>query len=293
MIQSMTGFGAAEGPWGGGHLMVEVRSVNHRFFNPTLKLPGRLQRWEGDIRESLRSRVGRGHVTLLTRLDSAASTDLTVNEARAVAYAGQLRSLRDRLGLAGDVELSTLLRLPDVVRASDEADAMEEGTAEELLAIVGAAVDALVGMRTAEGERLAAELHERLAVLDAAHARIAERAPGRLAEQRDRLRANVRELLDGGMVDEQRLAQEIALLAERLDVQEEIARFGGHVAAFRETISAAGNEPVGKRLGFLLQEMLREANTTGSKANDAAIVADVLVIKEELERLREQVENVE
>ena len=293
MIQSMTGFGAAEGPWGGGHLMVEVRSVNHRFFNPTIKLPGRLQRWEGEIREALRVRVGRGHVTLMTRLDTAASAGLTVDEARAVAYAGQLRALRDRLGLAGDVELSTLLRLPDVVRASDEADAMAEGTADELLAVVATAVDGLIAMRTAEGERLAAELQDRLVVLEAAHGRIAARAPARLVEQRDRLRANVRELLDGGAVDEQRLAQEIAMLAERMDVQEEIARFGGHVTAFRETIGAPGGEPVGKRLGFLLQEMLREANTTGSKANDAAIVADVLVIKEELERLREQVENVE
>jgi uncharacterized protein (TIGR00255 family) len=129
--------------------------------------------------------------------------------------------------------------------------------------------------------------------MEAAMARISERAPSRLVEQRDRLRAAVRELSDVATVDEQRLAQEIAILADRLDVQEEIARFASHVVAFRAALDGQVAEPVGKRLGFLLQELLREANTTGSKANDATIVRDVLLIKEELERIREQVENVE
>jgi uncharacterized protein (TIGR00255 family) len=119
------------------------------------------------------------------------------------------------------------------------------------------------------------------------------RAPARVVEQRDRLRTAVRELADGISVDEARLAQEIALLADRLDVQEELSRFRAHIAAFRDNLEAASPDGIGKRLGFLLQEMLREANTAGSKGNDAAIVADVLMIKEELERIREQVENLE
>jgi uncharacterized protein (TIGR00255 family) len=123
--------------------------------------------------------------------------------------------------------------------------------------------------------------------------RIARRAPVRLIEQRDRLRQAVNELTAGVAVDEQRLAQEVAILADRLDVSEEIDRFRAHVAAFADGLSGASGDPVGKRLGFLLQEMLREANTTGSKANDAAMLADVVLIKEELERIREQVENLE
>jgi uncharacterized protein (TIGR00255 family) len=148
-------------------------------------------------------------------------------------------------------------------------------------------------MRHEEGARLAAFLEERLAAVERALGRIAERAPQRLSEQRDRLREAVRVLTDGLAVDEARLAQEIAILADRLDVSEELARFRSHLAAFRGALRDGGAEPVGKRLGFVLQEMLREANTTGSKANDSAMLADVVGIKEELERIREQVENLE
>jgi uncharacterized protein (TIGR00255 family) len=161
------------------------------------------------------------------------------------------------------------------------------------VAVVAAALDRLDAARADEGQRLAAVLTERLAIVEAALGRIAERAPERLLAQRDRLRAAVRELTDGLAVDEQRLAQEIALLADRLDIAEEQDRFRSHIAAFRAALRAPGGEPVGKRLGFLLQEMLREANTTGSKAADAPILADVIIVKEELERIREQVENLE
>ena len=136
-------------------------------------------------------------------------------------------------------------------------------------------------------------IDERLEVISSALGRIAVRAPERVVEQRDRLRTAVQELSGQVSIDQNRLAQEIALLADRLDVQEELSRFRAHIAAFRENLAAPQPDGVGKRLGFLLQEMLREANTTGSKGNDAAIVADVLQVKEELERIREQVENLE
>jgi uncharacterized protein (TIGR00255 family) len=134
---------------------------------------------------------------------------------------------------------------------------------------------------------------ERLRVIESALARIALRAPARLDEQRQRLRTSIAELAGGVAVDPQRLAQEIAIIADRIDIAEELSRFQAHIAAFRTTVTAPRSDAVGKRLGFLLQEMLREANTTGSKANDAPMLADVVVIKEELERLREQVENAE
>ena len=293
MIHSMTGFGAAEGPWGRGRLLVEVRSVNHRFFNPNLKLSTRLQRWEAEAREALRTRVARGHVTLTARIDEPAAAGMAVDEERVAAYAEQLRQLTVRLGLTGGVDIATILRLPEVMRPAAELSEISDGTLEEFMAVVEEATTGLLEMRGAEGERLATELRERLAVLEAAQQRIAERAPQRLVEHRDRLRAAVNELLDGVVLDEQRLAQEIALLAERLDVQEELTRFGGHLVAFRQALDTAPDEAVGKRLGFVLQEMLRETNTTGSKANDPVLLRDVLIMKEELERLREQVENVE
>ena len=294
MIQSMTGYGAADGPFGRGRVAVELRTVNHRFFNPSFKLPSRLQRWEPELREALRRRVARGHVTLFARLESGPSLGTMVDEERAASYVSQLRALHDRLGLDGGVDLATVLRLPDVLRAAGaEEEAGTEGSAEELLAVVEQAADELAAMRRAEGERLAAELRDRVMAMERAMSRIAERAPARLVEQRDRLRTAVRELTDGVAVDEQRVAQEIAILADRLDVQEEMARFASHVTAFREALDVGAADGVGKRLGFLVQELLREANTTGSKANDAGIVQDVLLIKEELERIREQVENVE
>ena len=296
MIQSMTGYGTAEGPVGRGRVTVEVRSVNHRFFNPSLKLPSRLQRWEGDVREALRRRVARGHVTLSARYEEVATGGVRIDEERARGYVEQLRGLRDRLQLDGAVDVATVLRMPDVLRSEGDGDedaAPAEGSPQELLAVVDQAVEALLRMRRDEGERLATELRERLAVMEGAMSRVANRAPARLVEQRDRLRLAVRELTEGVGVDEQRLAQEIALLADRLDVQEEIARFAAHLAAFRAALASEDAEPVGKRLGFLLQEMLREVNTTGSKANDAALVQDVILMKEELERVREQVENLE
>jgi uncharacterized protein (TIGR00255 family) len=148
-------------------------------------------------------------------------------------------------------------------------------------------------MREAEGARLAVFLEERLHVIEEALERVAARAPARAVEQRDRLREAVRELADGVSIDEGRLAQEVAILADRLDVQEELSRFRSHLSAFRSALRDQGADGVGKRLGFVLQEMLREANTTGSKANDVELTRDVLVIKEELERAREQVENLE
>lgn len=292
MIRSMTGFGAADGDVGSARVSVEIRTVNHRFFNPSLKIPAIYQRWEGEIRDFLRKRIARGHVSLSIRQDrDAAAATLDIDEARLSGYVTQLRGVSTRLGLDPSLDLATLLRLPEVLGSGTEQEA--PGELSELLSVVERAVTALTEMRDAEGARLSTFLHERLQVIADALDRIDARAPQRLVAQRDRLRANVRELADGAGIDEQRLAQEVAILADRLDVQEELSRFRAHLVAFREAMSGPGEEAVGKRLGFLLQEMLREANTTGSKANDIDIRADVMLVKEELERLREQVENLE
>jgi uncharacterized protein (TIGR00255 family) len=292
MVRSMTGFGMADGAVGATRVTVEVRTVNHRFFSPSIKLPPAHARWETEVREALRTRVARGHVTVSVRVERGESAGAGIDEARFADAAAQLRRLRDTHGLDGPVDLGSVLRLPDVISSGrDDDDTV--GSAADLVAVVAAALDRLDAARADEGQRLAAVLTERLAIVEAALGRIAERAPERLLAQRDRLRAAVRELTDGLAVDEQRLAQEIALLADRLDIAEEQDRFRSHIAAFRAALRAPGGEPVGKRLGFLLQEMLREANTTGSKAADAPILADVIIVKEELERIREQVENLE
>jgi uncharacterized protein (TIGR00255 family) len=286
----MTGFGAAEGTVGSARVTVELRSVNHRFFNATIKLPAELSRWEGEVREALRKRLSRGHITLNARVDRGVAGPPLIDEERFGAYVGLLRDLKNRFGLAGDVDVATVLRMPDVMSSISEGS---EGEASDFLALVDAAAVNLVNSRRQEGERLGVYLVERLTIVEGALARITERAPQRLVEQRARTLESVRQLANGVHVDEQRLAMEIAILADRLDVQEELSRFASHVVAFRRSVSDNSDEPVGKRLGFLLQEMLREANTTGSKANDATILSDVVTVKEELERIREQVENLE
>jgi uncharacterized protein (TIGR00255 family) len=288
----MTGFGSADGTVGKVRVSVEVRTVNHRFFNPSIKLPPAFSAWEGDVRESLRGAITRGHaaVTVRTHRDVSDST-AGIDETRFAAYAAHLKSLRDRYGLGGEVDVATILRMPDVlVSAGSDLDE-PGGFPEELVTVLGRALDALTTMRCAEGARIVEFLRARIATVEVAVGRLETRAPQRVIEHRDRLKTAVAELTNGVALDPQRVAQEIAVLADRLDVSEELDRFRAHIAAFRDALDG-GNE-VGKRLGFLSQELLREANTTGSKANDAAMMHDVVEIKEELEKIREQVDNLE
>ncbi|HET7586282.1 MAG TPA: YicC/YloC family endoribonuclease [Gemmatimonadaceae bacterium] len=293
MIRSMTGFGTAAGTVGPHRVTVELRSVNHRFFSPSIKLPPTLTRWEPEVREVLRRGIRRGHVTLVARLERGSASGAVVNEERFAAYVVELRTLRQRYALGEGPDLATVLRLPDVLTGGEPAED-GEGGGEELSRITSEALQALGAMRAAEGERLSALLTERLAIVEQALGRVAARAPERLVTERDRLRKAIEDLTAGVALDPARVAQEIAVLADRLDVSEEIDRFRAHIAAFRDAIARAGHDGgVGKRLGFLLQEMLREANTTASKARDAQMAHDVVTIKEELERLAEQVENVE
>lgn len=290
-VRSMTGYGQAEGAVGAVRVHVEVRTVNHRFFSPSIKLPTSFAKWEAEVREAMRQRVSRGHVTLSARIDRAATAAAAIDEVRFAAVVAELRGLHLRHGLDGTVDLNAVLRMPDVITTPRDDD--DTGTVAELVAVVHDALVRLDAARADEGARLAAVLLARAQLVADAVERIVVRAPERLLAQRDRLRASVRELADGVAVEEQRLAQEIAIQADRLDISEEIDRFRSHLAAFRTAIASTDSEPVGKRLGFLLQELLREANTTGSKAADAAILQDVIAIKEELERIREQVENLE
>jgi uncharacterized protein (TIGR00255 family) len=287
----MTGFGTATAPLGDVALSVEIRSVNHRFFSPAIKLPSALTKWEGDVREAVRRRVSRGHVSVSARIESAAVGTTSVDTRAFAAAVATLRALHQEHGLAGAVELADVLRMPGMLSSGHEEIVIEDPA--PVLAVVDDAVSALLAMRVAEGARLGEIIAERLAIAEELMERIALRSPLRVVAHRERLRANITELLGSVALDEQRLAHEVAIAAERWDIGEEIDRFRSHCVAFRETLTATAGEPVGKRLGFLLQELLREANTTGSKANDAEMQRDVVAMKEELERIREQVENLE
>ncbi len=291
MVRSMTGFGSAEDAVGAGRMSVEIRTVNHRHFAAQFRLPSECQRFEGDIRERLRARIDRGHVSVAMRwteqptIDGAVAVD--VERARAVKEA--LRRLADALEMPDAVDLGFVARQPDVLSFGSTDPVTVE--AEPVLALVDAATAQVLEVREREGAVLAEDLSGRLHLMEEKVAVVEARAPERVVAERDRLRSAVAELLDGSQLDEARLAQEIAFLADKLDITEEIVRLRTHIGAFREALGS--NEPIGRRLSFLGQEMLREVNTIGSKANDGAIAAAVIDMKSELEKVREQVENLE
>jgi uncharacterized protein (TIGR00255 family) len=287
----MTGFGAAEGPTGNGRLRVEIRTVNHRFFNLAAKLPNDLAALEADLRERLRQVFDRGHIAVQVRwLETVdREPELRVNIERARMVAERLQGLQAMLGLGGRVDLDLIARQPEILNWSGPP--VSEVPWSEVEPIVARAAEECRVIRQREGEALVAELRHRLDRLEEMAGTIGARAPERLVRERDRLRAAVAQLLDGRVPDEVRLAQEIAFLADRLDITEELVRFRTHVAASRDALLA--DRPAGKQLGFLAQELGREVNTMGSKANDAEITAQVIAMKGELEKFREQLENLE
>jgi len=287
----MTGFGSAEGDVLGGRLSIELRTVNHRYYNPQLKLPFELAGIEGAMRERLRQVLERGHVTVTARWLEAPQTEgsLTVDLARARQVLAAAKELKKQLKLKGEVDLAFVARQSDVLAVQRDGAAAAPWT--EVEPIVNRGVQALLAMRSREGAVLADELGRRLDALDTAAREIERRAPERLIAELARLKKAVAELATGAQVDDQRLAVEVALMADRVDITEELVRLRTHLAACRAALVA--DAAVGKQLGFLGQELLREVNTIGSKANDAAITQTVIAMKGELEKFREQLENLE
>lgn len=289
----MTGFGSAEGDVLGGRLSIEIRTVNHRYYNPQLKLPYELAGIEGPMRERLRQVLERGHVTVSARWLEGPETQGTVavDLARARQVLAAAKELKKRLKLKGDVDLAFVARQSDVLTVQRDGGGANSAQWSEVEPIIERAAQSLLTMRSREGAALAVELERRLAALETAAQAIERRAPERLVAELTRLKKAVAELASGAQVDEQRLAVEIALMADRVDITEELVRLRTHLAACR---AALGTEAaVGKQLGFLGQELLREVNTIGSKANDAVIAQSVIGMKGELEKFREQLENLE
>ena len=295
MIRSMTGFGEAELEIEAGRLRLEVKTVNHRFLNANIKTPSGFDRFEKAMIDALKPWVSRGHVSAYLSLDRSAvagQVEPSIDLEKAKGYQTALETLKRELDVPGEPDLEMLSRFSDIFRAPDrnQAVSVEE---DDLLRLVDKAGSGVRAMREEEGLRLASDLDDRLRAIESRLDEVEQRAPERLSEQRTKLRRAVQELSAQLEVDEDRLAREIAYLAEKWDINEEIVRFRSHIDLFRSALSGDASEPVGKRLGFLVQEMLREANTVASKANDSKLAQASVAIKEEIERIREQVENVE
>ena len=291
-IRSMTGFGRGEFAGEAGRIVVEMKAVNHRFSEVVFRMPRQFNALEEAARKLILAKVSRGRVDVFVSWEAPAKAKgVKVDKELAIAYYNALTELRGEIGSKTELSLDTLAKLPDVLK-------VEEGevTAEELQptfeAAVSQAVDNLIAMRDREGTGLTADLNSRIDYLTTLRETVRTRAPQVVEEYRTRLTRRLEELLgQATMVDPQRLAQEVALFADKCDISEELQRLASHLGQFREAL--AGGDSVGRKLDFLVQEIGREVNTIGSKANDATITNSVVEAKSELEKIREQVQNVE
>jgi len=273
-----------------------VRSVNHRYLDAKLRLPRPMQGFEGELRGRIQKRFSRGKLDLSVTSPAGrvSTTRVEIDLDAARGYLEAAGALEAQGGVVGSIEVGTLLALPGVSRLV-ESELSPNVLHEALLAAVDAALDALESMRLDEGAALERELLGRVAAIEARAERVAGRSGEVQEVARERLRRRAEQLRqETGMLDEARLHQEVVIAADRLDITEELVRLRSHVQQFRAIVAEAeAGKPVGRRLDFLLQEFGREANTVGSKASDAPVAHEIVELKTDIERLREQVQNVE
>jgi uncharacterized protein (TIGR00255 family) len=291
-IRSMTGFGLAEANGERGTFHVEVRGVNNRFLDVQCRLPRSMASLEQKVKQLVSSTLSRGYITVgVTHSGAASETKLSWDREAVDGYMRIFREVIATCGLDGGVTLSDLMRFSDVIKA-ETATMTEDEVWAEFEPVVKQALEVFQQSRAVEGAHTEGDLRESLAQIEADLVKIEQRAPTRLSAYQHQLRQRIEQLL-GGMdgVDQGRLAMEVALMADKLDISEECCRMRGHLKAFDAALSST--EAAGKQLGFLLQEMNREANTICSKANDTQIAHWGVSLKEQAERIREQLQNVE
>ena len=294
MIKSMTGYGVAEQELPLGKVAVEVRSLNHKYLDIALKLPRGFFTLEPKIRDLVQKRVSRGRVDLTVRVDPTSSTipryRLAADTGLAGEYLRLLNSIKEQYGLKGEVSIDHLAGVREIISFLEVTDNTEL-SGEGVITVTEQALEGLDKSRQKEGAVLEADLRGRLGEVQRLAEEITGRAPLVVDAYRERLRERVRALLEGSDFDERRFHQEVAYFAERSDISEEVTRMESHLRQFESKITEEG--PAGKGLDFLLQEMNREANTVGAKCTDADIAHKVIELKSELDKMREQVQNIE
>ncbi|MGQ0812134.1 MAG: YicC/YloC family endoribonuclease [Nitrospiraceae bacterium] len=293
MIRSMTGYGRREGVWQGGAVAVEVRAVNHRFLEIVTRLPRSLSRSEDLLKKTVQRRCLRGRVEMNVTLAGGRNNTKTLSVDRSLAkhYRQALRELQKTLRIGGAIDLALISGFRDILTVSDQPLEHDPKLSRLTQRLLSQAVADLYKMRCREGTALAQDMNLRLGVIRQAKAAVLERAPHVAHEVFVKMKAKVEKLLGAEPPDVGRLHQELALYVERSDMTEELVRLDSHMVQFARTLKS--DESVGKTLDFLLQEMGREINTVGSKANDASVATLVVQMKAELEKIREQVQNVE
>lgn len=291
MIVSMTGFGQGKASSESTSVVTEIRTVNHRFLDFSFKLPRVLQLREREIRESAKRKLTRGRVYITMTIESETpARNVSINDAVMKQYLSQLRGFVKTNGLDNDVDINTLVMMPDAVATREdevEVDSIWPLASESLTA----ALDSCAAMRGEEGSTLEADIIQRMKAMAETVAKVEKLAPDISRKHAETFRKRVDQLIGDVAVDSDRLANEIAIMADRLDITEELIRLRSHESQFNKTLSAGGE--VSKKLTYLLQEMHRESSTIGAKASDSEVIQLVVLLKEETEKLREQIQNIE
>ena len=292
MIKSMTGYGGAKGEVKSIAVTAELKSVNNRYLDVSVRLPKSCLFAEEAVRTAVAGVISRGKVDVFITVDTSQAEQavIRVNDNLASAYLKAVRDTADKYGLDGDISALSLVRFPEVLSA-DKTDADRDVLVEAITAVLTQALAEFDAMRAREGRKLAEDIGGKLTNLESMVTAVEKRSPETVAEYREKLLARMREVLADAAVDEGRILQEAAIYADKVAVDEETVRLRSHIAQFRMLLE--GGSPVGRKLDFLTQEMNREANTTGSKCADSDIARTVIDMKAELEKIREQIQNIE
>lgn len=291
-MKSMTGYGKSVVEDGGLRLTVEIKSVNNRYIEINCRMPKMLSAFEDVAKKAVKSALSRGSVDLFFSFENGGEVGkkIVVDELLAESYVNAAKSVGEKFGIKNDLKASEVLRFPDVIRT--EAAEFDEDALRVLVTRgTQRAVESLVSMRAIEGATIKADLTRIIDGIDAALAKAEERAPKVVSEYAEKIRIRITELLDSVEIDEARLVNEVAFFADKADINEEISRLHSHIAQFRDALES--DKPQGRNLDFISQEIGREINTMGSKSNDAQLTSLVVLMKNELEKIKEQIRNVE
>ena len=291
MIKSMTGFGKNNLAINDRNYQVEIRSVNHRYLDINIKMPRQLTYLEEIIKKAISTRIKRGKIDVSISFEnnSTEGRNVKINTEIAKMYIEQLRKLAEEENILSDIQVTEITKLPDVLNINIDQD--DDTIKQELLESVSIATDNLIEMKQAEGNKIAEDLIRRINYIEEKILKISELSTGLIEEYVVKLEERIKEILKTDIIDKSRIAQEVVIYADKTSIEEEITRLKSHIIQFRNLLKE--EEPVGKKIDFLIQEMNRETNTIGSKANNLEIVNGVIDIKTELENIREQIQNIE
>ena len=292
MVKSMTGYGRARQTLHGRDITVEVRSVNNRYLDCTVKVPRTYIFAEDAVKSRVQKAVSRGKVDVFITIDAtgADETVVAVNEPLARGYYEALTKIRDMFSLEGELTAAVLAKFPDVLTVT-KAEEDLESVAGDICAVLDEALEAYNAMRAVEGVKLCEDIAGRVTTIETVVGKVEERSPQTVAAYREKLTARMQEVLQSTTIDESRILMEAAIFADKIAVDEETVRLRSHISQLRTMLKS--DQPVGRKLDFLIQEVNRECNTIGSKCNDLTIAQDVVNMKAEVEKIREQVQNIE